>query len=306
VALARSLGAEVVELDHSLPFSAARARNAGFARLRQVAPEVLLVQFVDGDCEVVEGWLDAGHRALAARPGTAVVCGRRRERWPGRSLYNRLADLEWDTPVGPAESCGGDALMRALAFQRVGGFDPTVPAGEEPELCARLRRDGWAIDRIDAEMTLHDLGVTSFGPWWRRQVRGGYGGLDVTQRMEGAGPFARHVRSARIWTVGWLAGGTIVGTSAFALGGPGAAAWAVAFVAGVPFLQALRVAAKARGRVGDVGTALAHGALTMVGKWAELIGQSRFFRDRTAGRHASLIEYKDAATPSFTGAKAVS
>ena len=55
--LARSLGADTVELDLSIPFTAARARNEGFARLLGLAPAVEFVQFVDGDCELVDRWL---------------------------------------------------------------------------------------------------------------------------------------------------------------------------------------------------------------------------------------------------------
>src|SRR5207249_590682 len=57
VALARDLGAQVLELDLSIPFTAARARNAGFDKLLHIAPDVEFVQFVDGDCEIVENWI---------------------------------------------------------------------------------------------------------------------------------------------------------------------------------------------------------------------------------------------------------
>ena len=43
------------------------------------------MQFVDGDCEIDPGWLDRGLRELEARPDVAVVCGRRRERYPQAS-----------------------------------------------------------------------------------------------------------------------------------------------------------------------------------------------------------------------------
>src|SRR4051794_38862568 len=108
--LARSLGAEVVDLDMSIPFSAARARNEGFERLLRIAPEAQFAFFVDGDCEVVGGWTDRAARELAANPKAAVVCGRRRERHPEASVYNRLADVEWDRPAGQVQSCGGDAV----------------------------------------------------------------------------------------------------------------------------------------------------------------------------------------------------
>lgn len=297
VALARSLGVEVVELDHSAPFSAARARNAGFERLRRLAPYGLFVQFVDGDCELDEAWLERGVRELESRDDLAVVCGRRRERFPDRSIYNRLADLEWDTPVGEAEACGGDAMMRVDAFEAVGGFDPTVTAGEEPELCGRLRRAGQVVLRVDAEMSRHDLGVTSFGPWWRRQIRSGYGSLDVTRRGGGTGPFARQVRSVQIWTVGWLAATVVLGIAALALSGPLAGAWAVSASGVAPTAQALRLAAKVRKRAGGTRTALAYGVLTMIGKWGELVGQVGHLYDRAAGRRSSLIEYKQIDRP---------
>ena len=42
------------------------------------------------------------------------------------------------------------------------GFNATLIAGEEPELCLRLRQKGWEIWRLDAEMTLHDAAMTKF------------------------------------------------------------------------------------------------------------------------------------------------
>src|SRR5205814_6463645 len=129
---------------------------------------------VDGDCEVLAGWLDRAVAELLADEKLAVVCGRRRERFPEASVYNKLCDIEWDTPIGQAKSCGGDAMMRVAAVKQVGGFDASVIAGEEPELCVRLRQAGWTVRRIDAEMTLHDAAMTRFSLWWKRMIRGGH------------------------------------------------------------------------------------------------------------------------------------
>jgi glycosyltransferase involved in cell wall biosynthesis len=287
--LARSSGAEVVDLDMSLPFSAARARNAGFERLMRTAPDVRFVQFVDGDCEVVDGWIDRARRELESRDDAAVVCGRRRERFPGASVYNRLADVEWDTPIGEAQSCGGDAMMRVEAFQQVGGFDPSVVAGEEPELCQRLRAKGWKVLRIDAEMTLHDSAMLHFGQWWKRAVRSGYGATDVATRF-GHEKFGSQVNSARQWAVVL----PITGMAAFLLTlvfGRWAALAGVLVLALFP-LQALRMAARVRRRVPHWKTALAYGTLNVVGKFANFAGQRQYGRDRREGRHARLIEYK--------------
>jgi GT2 family glycosyltransferase len=172
VAAARAAGAQVIELDLARPFTAARARNAGLAALAADPPAY--VQFVDGDCVLRDGWIDTARAFLDTRPKAAVACGRRRERYPGASVYNRLCDREWDTPVGPAAACGGDALARFEAVQAAGGFRESLIAGEEPELCLRLRRAGWEIWRLDAEMTWHDAAMTRFGHWWRRSRRAGH------------------------------------------------------------------------------------------------------------------------------------
>ena len=164
-------GAEVVSLDLSVPFTAARARNAG---LEQLTEGQALVQFLDGDCVIREGWLQEAERFLNENPNVAVVCGRRRERHPEASVFNRLIDEEWDTPAGEARACGGDALMRVDALRQVGGYRDTLIAGEEPELCVRLRQAGWRVWRLKAEMTWHDANITRFGQWWRRAQRAGH------------------------------------------------------------------------------------------------------------------------------------
>lgn len=293
--LARSLGAEVVELEMSLPFSAARARNAGFERLMLVSPEVRYVQFVDGDCEVAAGWIDRARAELDARAEAAVVCGRRRERFPEASIYNRLADLEWDTPVGEVESCGGDAMMCVEAFKAVGGFDPSVAAGEEPELCRRIRAKGWKVLRIDAEMTLHDSAMLRFGQWCRRAVRSGYGAADVAARFGREGLFAKQVRSTRLWAIALPAAvmlaGLVIGLTAGAKWGVLAS---IVLALALP-AQMLRIALRSRRRLRSRSDAIALGVLTTLGKWPAMWGEARYWHDRRRGRNTRLIEYKQLA-----------
>ena len=170
---ALAVGAEIVRLDMSRPFSAARARNEGLAQLDHVA-QADLVQFLDGDTILQPGWLAAARDFLARHPDAVAVAGRRRERFPEASWYNRLCDEEWNTPVGEAEAVGGDALYRTGPLRAAGGFDPNVIAGEEPELCLRLRAAGGRVHRLDEEMTLHDAAITRFSAWWKRAERSGY------------------------------------------------------------------------------------------------------------------------------------
>jgi GT2 family glycosyltransferase len=297
LAVARSRGIEVVELDMSLPFTAARARNAGFERLVQVDPELRYVQFLDGDCEVAEGWLERGRRVLEEQPRAAVVFGRRNERYPDRSIYNRLADIEWNMPIAGDASgvaCGGDAMIRAEALRAVGGYNPSIPAGEEPELCQRLRDAGYSVVPIDADMTWHDSEMLRFSQWARRQFRTGYGGLDFATRFgrPGEDPFRRQIRSARLWALGWPLAVVVAGSLVTFLGGPLAGGLTAAVVALALPAQAARIAARNRARTGGRRAAVAYGALTLVGKFFQVAGQGLYFRDWLASRHARLIEYK--------------
>jgi hypothetical protein len=198
---AKDAGVEVVALDMATAFTAARARNAGLARLLEIAPHVEFVQFVDGDCEVHANWLGAGATALRAEERLAAVSGRLRERFPEQSLYNKLADIEWDRPIGLEKSCGGNAMFRVRALQEAGGYDATLIAGEEPELCARLRAKGWLIRRIADEMALHDLAMFKQRQWLTRAKRHGFAMLEVSRFRTAAsrGLFTQQMRSAVIW-----------------------------------------------------------------------------------------------------------
>lgn len=203
VAAAETAGADVVALDMSLPFTAARARNAGLERLKAVS-NAEFVQVIDGDCELCDGWIETARAFLQQHPKVAIVAGRLRERFADATVWNRLADAEWDTPSGPTQAVGGIAVLRCTAIDQVGGYRDQLIAGEEPELCLRLRRAGWNIWRLDAEMALHDIAMTSWRQWWRRTRRHGHA-IAEGAALHGSGPerYCRtECRRALIWGVG--------------------------------------------------------------------------------------------------------
>lgn len=273
VAAARVRGAQVVELDMMQPFTAARARNAGWAAV----PEgIELIQFLDGDCVLEGGWAAQAMAFLAAEPEVAVVCGRRREMYPEASVYNRLIDEEWNTPVGEARSCGGDALIRMDALRAVGGYNADLIAGEEPDLCLRLRQAGWRIWRLDAEMTTHDAQITRFGQWWKRTKRAGHAFAEGAA-LHGASPERHWVAETRRALVWGLAVPILV-TGLAAVIGP------VGLLAALVYpLQVARLAQRG---------GLAWAFFNVLGKFAEAQGALSFYWRSMRGNQKRLIEYK--------------
>lgn len=278
VAAARAAGARVVALDMARPFTAARARNAGLEVLAEDPPD--FVQLLDGDCVLDPGWIAKARAWLDQHPDLAVVCGRRRERFPEVSVWNRLADAEWNTPPGAAKACGGDALMRYAPLCAVGGYREDLIAGEEPELCLRLARAGWGIWRLDAEMTLHDAAMTRFSQWWQRTRRAGHAFAEGAA-LHGAGPerhWVAETRRALLWGA-VLPAVAVLG----ALIHPAALALMLAWP-----LQALRLAR----RWGGDRVAWERAVFTVLGKLPEALGVLGYWTGRLRGRRAGLIEYK--------------
>ncbi len=280
VEAAQAAGAEIVTLDLGQPFTAARARDAGVGMLAEHSPPTF-IQFIDGDCELQAGWIATATAFLEAHPQTAVACGRRRERFPEASVYNYLCDREWDTPVGEARACGGDALMRYAAFQQVGGFDPSLIAGEEPELCVRLRVGGWRVFRLDAEMTLHDAAMMRFSQWWKRTRRGGYAAAEG-MALHGAPPECLGVATVRRATL-WGAALPLVSLLLAEAVSP----WALILLLAYP-AQVIRLGLRA----GGGKRAYQEGFFMTLGKFAEFAGVMEYWIGRGLGRPASLIEYK--------------
>jgi GT2 family glycosyltransferase len=278
---ATDLGADVVQLSTAVPFTAARARNAGFRRLRELLPTAAFVQFVDGDCMVADGWIEWASAFLAENSSVAIICGRRKELHPERSLYNRLCDFEWDTPIGETTGCGGDFLVRAETFAAVGGFNDALIAGEEPELCHRLRRSGWRIYRADQPMTLHDAAIMRFGQWARRAKRSGY---------------AYAARAALHWRDGycfrenariafWAFALPVTSLASAVLTSP----WFVLLLLAYAFRYWRLVGSFDRTRR---AAARSYCAFVVLGNWPEFAGQLLFVRRWLMGRAQSIIEYK--------------
>ena len=290
VPVATDLGATVVNLDMSTPFTAARARNAGFARLLSQNPQLDYVFFIDGDCEILENFVASAVAAMNARPDVVALQGARFERHPEATIYNKLCHLEWQTPTGEIKHCGGCAVMRVSAFKAAGGFNESVIAGEEPELCVRFRQRNGKILGIDAPMMLHDAAITRFSQWWKRNVRAGHAYAEGAA-MHGAPPerhWVREVRSNDVW-------GLLVPIAAILLAsftyGLGLVLWPAAWA-----VLGLKVYRNARPQYGT--DAAIYTFFIVLGKLPQAIGQLKCRLTRLRGRQSQIIEYKTATASS--------
>jgi hypothetical protein len=283
LALARQEGVLVVELPVPPHFTAARARNAGLFQLLAANPNLEFVQMVDGDCEVQAGWIEAALAALRAESGLALVFGRRRERHPDRSIYNALCDDEWNAPIGESSGCGGDALFRVAALRQVDFYNAAMIAGEDTELSMRLRKCGWRLRRIDAEMTIHDAAITRFSQWWSGEM--------AFLHPDARDPNWPHmVRSIVFW------GGimpTVLLTSVLLSLIADSRWWIVTVVIllGWPIRMAQLTRRQLR-RGLDFSVARASGILLMIGKIPQFLGLMAYHVNRLTGRKSELIEYK--------------
>ncbi|KPP85349.1 MAG: putative glycosyltransferase [Rhodobacteraceae bacterium HLUCCO07] len=278
---ARKAGAEVVLLDTGEPFTAARARNAGFAVLTADLPPPDYVQFVDGDCTLEPGWLTHAARALDEAPDIGIITGWRAEIEPHASIYNEMCDYEWHRPTGDIDACGGDMMVRRDLFARLEGFDPHVIAAEDDELCVRVRDAGFRVHRLPLPMTHHDAAMHSFAQWWQRAIRSGHGFAQVGDLHPGH--FVKERR--RVWLFGavlpFLA---IVGA---------VMSWPLLLA--VLALYSLSYVRTVRGlrRAGlPLATAMRHSVLLFLSKFPNLIGAMRYHKRKRRGWDMEIIEYK--------------
>lgn len=278
VAEAQNASAKVVALNTSVPFTAARARNAGVEAL---SDDVEFVQFVDGDCWVEPGWLELARQELSEKPDLGIITGWRREIHPDASVYNAMCDFEWHRPPGEIDVCGGDMMVRRSVFDRVGGFTSSLIAGEDEEFCLRIRQQGAKIIRLPRPMTHHDAAMTRFSQWWKRTERAGHAFAQIGAMHP---PHFRREQK-RVMVFGLL-------LPVLLLIGLALACWLVLLVVLAYGLSYHRTVKGLRSEGVPAGQALHHGLFLSLSKFPNLIGMTRYFWRRLRGRTMYLIEYK--------------
>lgn len=278
---ARNSGAQAVLLQDAKP-NAAKARNLGWRLARG-----RYVLFLDGDTELEPGFVVQALPALDDH-SLCAVWGHRREVRPQQSIYTRVLDLDWMYPPGPSLYFGGDVLVRRVALEQVGGFDHTLNAGEEPEMCARLRKQGWHILHIDVPMTRHDLAISSLKAWARRSYRSGIAYAEVAWRMGRMGdPMWQH-ESRRDMVHGLLYSVSPL-LVALAVWLAPAAALALACAA---LLLLARTASRASWRTPDRGLAWLYAMHVHLQKVPAVAGQLTWRWAHHQRRSLALVDYK--------------
>jgi glycosyltransferase involved in cell wall biosynthesis len=283
---AHSRRVHVVQMDLSKPFTASRARNAGFDALMEKWPHISKVQFVDGDCQILPGWLADASAALDADPNRVAACGWGLEIHPEHSIYNRICQVEWRTgSAGEVAAFGGLVMIRTDAFSAVGGFDEDVVAAEDDELAFRLRRNGGVILKLDRDCFAHDANILRFGQWWKRAQRGGYAYAQVSS-MHGSGPekkFVKELQRTNRW-------GIVVPALAIAAA-PFTRGLTLGVLARYPIAMA-RAAQTARRRGNTWPDSVAWGISCGLAVFPQAIGARQFTRNQRRGQTHQMIEYK--------------
>lgn len=287
---ARSLGVDVVDLDISIPFTMARGRNAGLKQLVKKYPQCHFVQFIDGDCEMADDWLQQGVQFLDENQHYGGVSGNRRERFPEISIYNQLINMEWQGNKGEVNACGGDAIYRIDAIRAAGSFNESMIAGEEADLCLRIREQGFRLMRLDLPMTIHDADMHHFSQWWKRSVRCGHAyahSYDLHRNCHGKGRAGYSGKSL----VSSLFYGLVLPVLIFSL-----------LIAGQLLVGLLillpygRIVVKAARSKPDPGNSywqrLVYGCFIALGKLPESQGVIRYFANKALGKTSKIIEYK--------------
>jgi glycosyltransferase involved in cell wall biosynthesis len=197
VALASRYPISIFRLQPDQPLSPAIGRYVGY---KQALAEYVL--FLDGDTELIQGWLTHALRVMRETPHAGAVSGRvinlptsAAAEEPNPSPPQKLRvgvarEILWGSYGG-----GGAALYRRSVLEQVGSFNPYLNSDEEPELGLRIRHAGYHILELDYPIVRHyNDAPVAFSTALSRRRR---------KFLLGIGQGARyHMRSKLLWS--WL------------------------------------------------------------------------------------------------------
>ncbi len=287
----RKLGIQVIVVHPERP-TAAIGRNAGW----QAATHPLIL-FIDGDTILNKDFLKVS-LPMFNDPKVAAVCGHYRELYPEASIYQRVLDLDWMVPTGVVTSCGGIVLMRKNVLEEVNGYNPQLIAGEEPEMCQRIRASGYIIHRIDQPMILHDLAIKSWSQYWQRSVRTGHAYAEISNMLEVSplADFYKEKAGGILWQQeskkSFINAGVWLGIFAFSLMLVIFSWLPLLFCIDLFLVLSLRTSWKNRWKSNDHISIFLYGLHSQFQHIPIMVGQLSYYYHRWLGKRRRLIEYK--------------
>lgn len=159
----------IVQLRKAWPHSPAAGRYTG---VNHIGGEYVLL--IDGDMELLPGWLEQALRFMADRPRVAAVVGKNYDVYrqdhggfaPPRPGRNSPAAAELEQQV---DYVFESSLFRRQSLLAAGNFQPFLRAEEEAEVSHRLRRNGHELYYLPIPAVHHyTLARNTLQETWRR------------------------------------------------------------------------------------------------------------------------------------------
>ncbi|MCK5876317.1 MAG: glycosyltransferase [Candidatus Marithrix sp.] len=288
---ATELGTKVIVINPERP-TAAIGRNTGWR-----ATTNPLILFMDGDTILNRNFLKVA-LPVFDDPKVAAVCGHYRELYPKASIYQRVLDLDWMVPTGVVSSCGGIMLIRKNVLEKVDGYNAKLIAGEEPEMCQRIRAAGYIIRRIDQPMILHDLAIKSWSQYWQRSVRTGHAYAEISNllKVSSLANFYKEKAGGILWqheaNKNFINGGVWTTSFIFGLLTTVFSWLPLLLVTGLFFTLSLRTSWKNSWKSKDKFSIFLYGLHSQFQHIPIMVGQLSYYYNRWRGRQRRLIEYK--------------
>jgi len=176
------------------------ARNRGASKARGH-----LLAFCDADCEPVPEWLEAGTDALRGADIVAGIVRFTSSRQSVWALLDMETFLDQEKTVRAGRAVTANLFVERDLFQRVGGFDASLPNGGDQEFVARCVAQGAKLVFAREPAVYHparDRARTFLGKVWTVNRRHGTRVSRTGQRPDGVTlrawvPLVQTVKSRR-------------------------------------------------------------------------------------------------------------